>query len=411
MVAKVISGKNIRGVLNYNENKVQAGVAECIMASKFGCKPQELTFADKLNRFDKLLSRNRKVKTNTIHISLNFDASEKINTDKLNQIINSYMNKIGFGDQPFLAYQHHDAAHPHVHIVTSNIQSSGQRIDIHNIGRNQSEKARKEIEKQFGLVKAESRKHEESKILPVNIGRAIYGKSETKRSISHIVRYITKNYRYTSLPEFNAALKQFNVTADRGNEKSRMFEKKGLLYSLLDTNGKKIGVPVKASSIYDKPMLAFLEKQFKLNDLLRAPHKARLRNCIDKTFESRRTLTIAAFTELLNKQNIFVLFRKNDEHLIYGITFVDNTTKTVFNGSDLGKSYSVKAIQQRLGKTGEPDKIQFMEYFKQPDTDYHDANTGLEQLIEDLTISKQYDYGSSDKVFRRRKKKKKGRSI
>ena len=33
MVCKVRSGKNIKGALNYNENKVKEGVAECIGAA------------------------------------------------------------------------------------------------------------------------------------------------------------------------------------------------------------------------------------------------------------------------------------------------------------------------------------------------------------------------------------------
>ncbi len=56
------------------------------------------------------------------------------------------MSKIGFGDQPYLVYQHFDARHPHIHIVTTNIKSDGSRIKTHNIGRNQSERARREIE-------------------------------------------------------------------------------------------------------------------------------------------------------------------------------------------------------------------------------------------------------------------------
>jgi len=35
MVCKVRSGKNIRGALNYNENKVKEGVAQCIGAANF----------------------------------------------------------------------------------------------------------------------------------------------------------------------------------------------------------------------------------------------------------------------------------------------------------------------------------------------------------------------------------------
>ena len=33
---------------------------------------------------------------------------------------------------------------------------------------------------------------------------------------------------------------------------------------------------------------------------------------------------------------------------VYGITYVDHQTKTVFNGSDLGKAYSAKSILARL---------------------------------------------------------------
>ena len=35
---------------------------------------------------------------------------------------------------------------------------------------------------------------------------------------------------------------------------------------------------------------------------------------------------------------------------MYGITYVDHTTKCVFNGSSLGKEYSAKAVQERCGK-------------------------------------------------------------
>jgi hypothetical protein len=52
----------------------------------------------------------------------------------------------------------------------------------------------------------------------------------------------------------------------------------------------------------------------------------------------------------LAKQNIYVILRQNAEGRLYGITFVDNSTKCVFNGSDLGKGYSAAAIQGRLAE-------------------------------------------------------------
>jgi hypothetical protein len=256
MVCKVRSGKSIRGALNYNENKVKEGVAECIAAVNFITEPKHLNFYDKLLMFKNLIEQNTRTKTNTIHISLNFDVSEKINRSKLNDIAASYMDKIGFGDQPYLVYQHHDAAHPHLHIVTTNIQETGKRISIHNHGRNESEKARKEIEILYGLVQAESQSKEIDLSIP-KIEKALYGKTETKKTINKIVSAVIQHYKYTSLPEFNIILRQYNVVADRGKEGMRMYEKNGMVYSLLDDKGNKIGVPIKASVI-GKQQCAFI---------------------------------------------------------------------------------------------------------------------------------------------------------
>jgi hypothetical protein len=232
--------------------------------------------------------------------------------------------------------------------VTTNIQDDGKRIDIHNIGRNQSETARKEIEKEFGLIKAESKKKDQKEFIhPIDVNKAIYGKAETKRSISNVVGMVTRTYKYTSLPELNAVLRLFNVMADRGTEGSRMHENKGLVFSLLDEKGNKIGVPIKASSIYGKPTLTFLEKQFRLNEALRKPHKDRLKQVIDEALNAHPK-TKASLLELLDKKGIQTVIRENADGRIYGMTFVDHRTKCVFNGSDLGKQYSAKGILERL---------------------------------------------------------------
>ena len=54
--------------------------------------------------------------------------ADKLSKEKLKEIANEYMQKIGFGEQPYLLYQHHDAGHPHIHIVTTNIKADGKRI-------------------------------------------------------------------------------------------------------------------------------------------------------------------------------------------------------------------------------------------------------------------------------------------
>ncbi len=50
---------------------------------------------------------------------------------------------------------------------------------------------------------------------------------------------------------------------------------------------------------------------------------------------------------MLEKQGIHTAIRRNNDGIIYGITYVDHRTKCVFNGSDLGKEYSAKRIVER----------------------------------------------------------------
>jgi hypothetical protein len=53
----------------------------------------------------------------------------------------------------------------------------------------------------------------------------------------------------------------------------------------------------------------------------------------------------------LQKENIIIFLRQNDQGIVYGITYIDHKTKCVFNGSHLGKQYSANAIQQRCFST------------------------------------------------------------
>lgn len=410
MVAKVNSGKDIRGILNYNENKVKEGVAKCIHENLFGQEVDKLSFNAKLKGFENFMNLNRRATTKAVHISLNFHASEKLNQDTLTGIASTYMDKIGFSNQPYLVYQHFDAAHPHIHIVTTNIQRNGKRIELYNIGRNQSEKARKEIEEDFKLIKASGRKQEVMEKQATNIDRIEYGKAETKRSISNAVLFAVRAYKYTSLPELNAVLFQYNIMADRGSERSQMHAKNGLLYRLLDKDGNKVGVPIKASSIYGKPTMKYLEKQFKLNEALRAPHKERVKKCIDEAFNGKKSVTRAAFEYALRKERIRVLFRKNDEGRIYGITFVDNKMRVVFNGSDLSKAYSAKSLTERLTEMdGAAPRSEWLNPSAQDDH----AITGLEKLVTDLIHVEPFDHTSLNAALkrRRRKRRRKGKSL
>ena len=170
-----------------------------------------------------------------------------------------------------------------------------------------------------------------------------------------------------------------------------MFEKQGLMYRLLD-KGKKRGVPIKASSIYGKPILKNLEYKFEQNKQIRKPYRIPLRIAIDKVLSKKR-LTKEAFVNLLQKQNINVLFRQNDQGLTYGLTFIDHRNKTVFNGSDLGKDYSAKAITEKfIAENKQADKAMPLNSIPQNQQTNSDLlSNESSNLLETLMAKPEYD--------------------
>jgi len=348
MVTVIKTGHSIHRIFNYNENKVKEGVAECIGAGNYPIDQDKMSLPIKLNRFLKQMELNENVKRSSVHISLNFHPSEShLSKEKLLEIAEIYMKQIDFGKQPYLVYQHHDAGHPHIHLVTTNIEVDGKWIDLHHLAIRKSESARKIIENDFGLMAAETQKKQEQyQIKPISVSKALYSKSQTKMAIQNVLEAVVSQYRYASLHELNAVLKQYNVMTERGSENSRVFQHNGLLYRILDAEGNPVGVPIKASLFYNNPTLKFLEGKFVENERKRMLHKARIKNAIDMLLTGKK-VPLQDLINALEKQVIHVALRRNGTGLIYGITYVDHQTKCVFNGSVLGKQYSAKAIQER----------------------------------------------------------------
>ena len=270
MVARINSAKNISKVLNYNEQKCRQDRAKILYASNFFKDTLDLNFYDKLNHFKKFISLNEKVTTNTLHVSLNFDPSEKLENGALIEIANDYMKMIGFRDQPYLAYRHNDAGHPHIHIVSTNIRNDGSRISMHNLGKNQSESARKEIELKYGLIRAQRKKLTEA--------------AKLQPAARRIVAAIDSLFQATKRPtlgDFIQKLKEQDIEVDL--RKNRF----GLIYGIKYTdhrskmvfNGSDLGKPYSAKMILEKcgssamKLSAYTRKNFRHPALQKKPKK------------------------------------------------------------------------------------------------------------------------------------------
>ncbi|MCA6438892.1 MAG: relaxase/mobilization nuclease domain-containing protein [Chitinophagaceae bacterium] len=387
--------------LNYNENKVKMSKAICLHAEGFLLDTNELSFTQKAKGFERLNERNERAKTKTLHISLNFDPSEKLSETKLKNIAATYINEIGFEDQPYLVYQHHDAGHPHIHIITTAIREDGTRINTHNIGRNQSEKARKKIEAEFNLIKAQSKKYSTENKIPNITGKVIYGKSETREAINTIVQKVLSTYLFTSLPEFNAILQRYGIRTDRGTTDSRVFKHHGLLFRILSENKQPVGVPIKSSLLTGKPILAELEKRFESHKVQRQKFIPSLRKTMEAAI-AQHPKDLSALQATLATKNIHLLLRQSTTGQIYGITLIDENNKLVINGSDLGKAYSAAHLQKRLSDYSRVDNTN---QSGKPIAN-HPTSQDQQNLL-DLILTPEQEFNHTQGQFLKKKRKRK----
>jgi hypothetical protein len=348
MVAVIHYTRSLRMALQYNEWKVQQGKALCIGAFNYPKDTGLLSFREKLNRLVYRAALNENIRSNCIHISLNFDPSEKLPLYKLLEIATAFMQGAGYEKQPWLSYEHFDAAHPHIHIITTKVLSNGKGMRNHDPYLKQIHRIQRNIEQTFGLVKYIQKEQEPENTSKNNPARKIhYGKTETLKSITSVLNTVLHSYRYTSLAELNAILKLYNVVADRGTAGSFLYGVKGLLYRVLDEKGNKIGVPIKASQIDGKPILSLLEKKFSENESFRQQNKSRVQRMIDWCLLKIPGPDISHLIKLLEKEMIHMGLERTgtgDPAVVY---FIDHKTKSVFNASVLGEKYTAEAIQER----------------------------------------------------------------
>lgn len=405
MVVRIKTGKRIQGALTYNEQKVKQGKAELILASRFGGELHRMGFSQKLERFQMLIRRNQYVKRNTLHLSINFSPNDRVDKAKMQLIAADYMKRIGFGDQPYLVYYHSDTAHPHIHIVTTNIKVNARPINMHKLAVLKSEPARKAMEVEFDLIPAESVRREVMPALrPVNLVGILSGKAEEKRQISNVVKNICASYQFRDLEEFNAILAFFNVVADPGKEGSRQRQFKGLVYAAIDQDGERIGTGIKASSLDTKPTLAMLQYKFDLGQRLREGRLANTRKKLEKILSLSNPKVLAILTSPDSNAKIELLPQRDEKGTLTGFQILDHQQKILTSSQELELSEENIAKMVRSGQALQHQTVSEVEAVNLA-TGF--AGSGaVTGLIKGLLISQGSEGGGGGDIKKRKKKKK-----
>ena len=111
MVANIRSGSSPGGALYYNKEKVDKDEAEVLFWQKM------LEPFDKHGRMDvdacmdcfwPYLEANRRTTNTVFHASLNPSPEDRLTDDQLRDIAQEYMERMGYGNQPYIVFKHKD---------------------------------------------------------------------------------------------------------------------------------------------------------------------------------------------------------------------------------------------------------------------------------------------------------------
>lgn len=312
MVAKISVGSSVYGALAYNAEKINKEKGRVLDTNKIyndgsGNIDIRLAFED----FKLWMPQSTRAEKTMMHISLNPHPDDKLSEAQYTQLAHEYMEKMGFGDMPYLIVKHEDIDRHHIHIVALRVRQDGTAISTKN-NYYRSKEITRELERKYGLHTAEHQK-----ITPDMPITKVDPNGDIKRQIANTVKMVGMRYRFQTMGEFNAILGLYNVKCEQTDGKVNGREYHGLVYFATDDSGKVIASPFKASRLGKFASRTAIDSRFE-----KAADK------IDVRPTKRTVAEVMAqssskddFIAGLKEKNIDLVLRHTEDGRIYGATY------------------------------------------------------------------------------------------
>ena len=354
MVAKISHGSNLYGALSYNQEKVDEGLGR-VLATHLVIEPADGAFNATacMQDFERFMPSHITTRKPVIHVSLNPHPDDKLTDEQLTEIGQKYMERLGYGSQPYMIFKHEDIDRQHIHIVSTRVRPDGSLVPD-NFEKDRSNKIRRELEQEYNLIPAKGQKQGEAwQLTPVDIAQG-----NLKKQVANVIKPLIQMYRFQTLGEYRTLLSLYNVSVEEVKGENNGKPYRGLVYSALDGEGNRIGKPLK-SSLFGKALGGeALEKQFGTSkEAIKADGvTARTRAVVADTLATTRTE--GEFRAALQKKGIDPVLRRNEEGRIVGATFIDHNERAVLNGSRLGKEFSANVLNERFADNSLREDLQ-----------------------------------------------------
>jgi hypothetical protein len=393
MIAKISTSNSPRGSLNYNYEKVKEGHAKILCTNKIWQKESDNAAGQLARMFEKRAAVNRNTKNAFVHISLNPSPDDVLTNEELTAIAEEYIQEMGYGSQPYIVFKHEDIDRHHLHIVTTNIDAQGKKInDSNNFYK--SKKITSDIERKYKLHPADIKKD-----LKIWTPTKIDPQKNIINQIRYTVKHLIKNYHFSSFNEFKTLLSLYNIDVQELKGEAGNTPYSGIIYFATDDKKNRLANPVKSSILGKFAGSANLSPKYAKSIPLLKASSGHLKNTLSNAMKTAKTE--GELISVLKKRGMDLILRKNNNGRIYGTTIIDHYSKSVMNGSRLGKEFSANRFQELFSTTDKAQKpaSEKETIFKQPIFSFMSEHTSFGLMPRFA--------GSGPSVPKKKKKKKK----
>ena len=153
MIADQVIGKSFMGALNYNLKKLyhpDPKMRAELLDNNF------TSIDSKMIQQELRLVRSLRPNLNryVYHTSLNFSKADILDNKKILNIAHDYLKESGYTNNQYFIFRHHDARHPHIHLLVNRITFDGNVVSDSN-NYKKSEAVLRKLEEKYDLERIE----------------------------------------------------------------------------------------------------------------------------------------------------------------------------------------------------------------------------------------------------------------
>ncbi len=312
MIIKILSSssQDFHGV-RYNEKKVDNGIGEIMTLKNFPLFINKESHLEDVRNYLKSISKNSKIKKPQFHavISTKYQEHSK---HELVEIAEKFMDKMGYGQQPYLIIFHNDTDNNHVHIVSSRVDKfTGKKIND-SFEKLQSQKILNNILEKRTTIK-------------------------TEKDLSFFLKY---NYSSTKQLELLLQREGFKLITSKTENRELKILKNGVRQAILQTSDLNF----QATNIQRKKQLRAIFYKYKnqySNKVFRVVDNRKQNGKEDEKPNKKAEIKIDFESELQYQfRKLFgldIVFHNKDNKDPFGYTVIDHKTQSIFKGSEIMK--------------------------------------------------------------------------